>query len=336
MRIGLSFLVAAATVTRVLAIIKYDDLVLTSIHVKDIEGRPGRVEFSGMIKGRKDVKSVFLKNIVEVRREGWVGNRRPVFEADIVPLKEVKETIKCSHTAKYKIPYKEDGIPLHTDGKPLLCVHGFNIQPGDHLKQCLEAKDKFKHFKLIPVIWHSEGGLRNYFGDRRTNSVGAGKAFKALSQYAGEFPKQALIAHSMGNRVLRAAADAKFKFDNIFMVAADVHGHMFNKDYIEKKSGVERCEDGLILGSMLRTEKAKIYQLYNHRDFALTGSTIFKAGTPRLGSTTLENSKIHDELKGRVEGKDAGSWLKWTRNVMKHSYQWDQEAIDFYDSKFYD
>ena len=72
MYIGLYFLAAAPTVICVLAIIKYNDLVLTSIHVKDIEGRPSLVDFSGMIKGRDD-RPVFLENIVEVRHAGWFG-----------------------------------------------------------------------------------------------------------------------------------------------------------------------------------------------------------------------------------------------------------------------
>ena len=75
-----------------------------------------------------------------------------------------------------------------------------------HLKKCNSVKDKFKKFTLVPVIWPSSGGISNYFSDRGY-SKGAGEALKiGMSKYAGMFPKKSLLAHSMGNRVLRHAA----------------------------------------------------------------------------------------------------------------------------------
>lgn len=219
-------------------------------------------------------------------------------------------------------------------GKPLLCIHGFNVQPESHLTTCCQHKDKFTKFTLIPVIWPSKGGVLNYFQDREGGSKCAGRALKkCLVEYGGMFPRKSLLAHSMGNRMLRFAADSKFEFDNIFMAAADVNGNMFNKKYIKNWKEVDRREDGLILKDMLHG-RGKIYALQNKRDYALTGSTITKIGTPRLGSATLKEKDFHDDLKGTVETKNAGSWLSWKRKFV-HSYQFDDEAIDFYESKFY-
>ena len=72
----------------------------------------------------------------------------------------------------------------------------------------------------LPIIWPSKGGVINYQGDRGSSALRAGQAFKTLKRGVDSFPSKSLLYHSMGNWVLRHAADAKFCFDIIFMVAA--------------------------------------------------------------------------------------------------------------------
>jgi len=80
-----------------------------------------------------------------------------------------------------------------------------------------KGKGKGK-FMLVPVIWPSAGGVK--YSSDRVNASGAGNAFKTLKKGIDSFPRKSLLCHSMGNFVLRHAADATFKFDNIFMAAA--------------------------------------------------------------------------------------------------------------------
>jgi esterase/lipase superfamily enzyme len=317
MRIFSVFLLSVSYVSHVLAAkLAYPGIVMTSIDVKYIDenSNPKRVEFSGRIKGNEeDTDAIILKNIVQVRMEG----NSPIFQADEVSVRELKASIK----------------------KPLLCIHGFNVQPEDHLATCKEARGKFKNFDLLPVIWPSTGGLTQYFGDRGA-SKGAGVAFtKDLEKYAGMFPRKSLLAHSMGNRVLRFSANEKFKFDNIFMVAADVNNKMFDEDYINtKKRNPEedmRREDGLKLAKMLRHSNSKIYVLHNWQDFALTGSSAVKLGTGRLGASGVPDmNKVHPDIKGKIKNINAGrKWLNWSLDFAAHSYQFIDKAIDFYDEQ---
>ena len=73
------------------------------------------------------------------------------------------------------------------------------------------------------MIWPTQAGnalnfIQRYSGDRGYSKA-AGEAFKnSMKEFAGVFPRKSLVAHSMGNRVLRHAADARYRFDNIFMV----------------------------------------------------------------------------------------------------------------------
>ena len=187
----------------------YDGLVLTSIDVIEAptEGRPNRVEFPGhLAKGTSDDKTAyFLRNVKEARRE----NGGLVLEADKVDISNLE-------ASRMK--------------KPLFCIHGFNVSAEDHLMACQKAQESSEKFNPIPVIWPAKGeGRTSYFGKRKTESVGAGTALKTLTKFIGKFPKKSLHAHSMGNRVLRYAADAGFTFDNIFMVAAVSEQILFDR-----------------------------------------------------------------------------------------------------------
>jgi esterase/lipase superfamily enzyme len=184
----------------------YDGLVLTSIDVKPVEGTERTVRFSGSIAGRADDDTAtFIEKVRQINDSDEDGKR--LFEAETVTVARAKEII--------------NGDLEGGDGKPLFCVHGFNTQPGQHLKEMNDAAKKFNKgkFTLVPVIWPNKRGLENYYSGRPTAS-GAGKAFKTLKRGIDSFPRKSLLCHSMGNHVLRHAADGKFKFDNIFMVAA--------------------------------------------------------------------------------------------------------------------
>merc|ERR1712060_788763 len=112
----------------------------------------------------------------------------------------------------------------------------------DILQDMKSAKAEFSHYHPIPVLWPtydvSAGKFslkvkQSYLHDKKVSeAVG-----KTLAHHIGELvdgghwpegAKMSLMAHSMGNRVLRFfAADVKskqipIKFGSIFMVGADV------------------------------------------------------------------------------------------------------------------
>jgi len=186
--------------------INYDGVVLTSINVKKKPGTDKTVTFSGSIKGSADDQTTtFLHKINQINDKDEDGKR--LFQAETLTIAEAKKIIN-------------EGGEGGNEGKPLFCIHGFSVQPGNHLKNLNNLnKKKFTKgkFILVPVIWPSS---KFKYWDDREASMGAGKAFAAVKDTIDSFPSKSLLCHSMGNRVLRHAADAKFKFDNIFMVAA--------------------------------------------------------------------------------------------------------------------
>uniref|UniRef100_A0A7S3QCR9 Alpha/beta hydrolase n=1 Tax=Chaetoceros debilis TaxID=122233 RepID=A0A7S3QCR9_9STRA len=321
----------------------YKGLALTSIDViktgEKSEGGNPLVHFDGTIEGRADDKdATFLKNIKEVKD----ATGKKVLEAEKLTVAQAKAIINQASS---------DG-----KGKPLFCIHGFNVQPRTHLKTIKEATlDKFNKGKFmpIPVMWPSEGGTTNYWGDRET-TPGAGNGLKILKQALDSFPSKSLLAHSMGNRVLRYAADAKFKFDNIFMVAADVQHNIFNKDYINsgKTTDEDRRElQGMKICSMLTSTngkpKGKVYVLVNGADFALNASgwnpTTF---TPRLGAIgahyrrnwalfwTEDKKVTHPDIVDCIENVGCNSKLNlWEKTA--HSYQFYPQIVQSYQEKHF-
>jgi hypothetical protein len=209
MRATLIITILAQACIVALGAITYDGLVLTSIDVEAVPNTERTVRFSGSIAGRADDETAtFLENVRQINDTDEAGKR--LFEAETVSVARAREIIN-------------EGVQCGGAGKPLFCIHGFSAQPGDHLKNLQAARKKFDQgkFTLVPVIWPTRAwSIENYKPDQQINAVGAAKAFKTLKNGIDKFPSKSLLCHSMGNFVLRNAAFEKFKFDNIFMVAA--------------------------------------------------------------------------------------------------------------------
>lgn len=305
--------------------INYDGVALTSIDVKMKPGTEKTVTFSGSFKGSaSDKTATFLHKIKQINDKDDDGER--LFQAETLTIAEAKKIIN-------------EGGEGGNEGKPLFCIHGFSVQPGFHLKNMKNLNEKKftkGKFTLVPVIWPSS---KIKYGDDRQASLGAGKAFKTLSNQINSFPSKSLLCHSMGNRVLRYAASAKFKFDNIFIVAADVRHDIFHKDYIRGNDGDEK-EDGLRICSMLSNRnKGKVHVLYNGADIALNASgwnpMTWKS---RLGSVSNDQEKTwwggwrnadltDPEIKGSIVNKACNPLLT---NKLSHSYQFNDFAIRYY------
>ena len=183
--------------------------------------RPNRILFGGYNYGEQENATLqetatFLANVKKIDRE----DGKLEFEADKLSITEAKH--------KFDELYGKDMTPL-------FYIHGFNNLPDYVMGQCTEANEKFKlkNIVTIPVIWPSFGSASSYFGDRHTLAPEGAKEMKKAveSVIAGlnVFPKKNLLSFSMGNWVLRLAANPDIKFDNIFMSAAvsEVHTYLF-------------------------------------------------------------------------------------------------------------
>jgi len=304
--------------------IMYEGIALTSIDVIPSPKGNNLVIFNGSIEGKADDNTAtFLKNITQINDTD--------FEAEQISVEDAAKFI--------------NNASEHGEGKPLFCIHGFQVQPAGHLESVKHAAPMFNQGKytLVPVMWPSKQGVVTYRDSRETSS-GAGGAFSTLKDGIDSFPSSSLLAHSMGNRVLRYAANEGFKFDNIFMVAADVPFDIFHEERIN--SGSLDCDDGKEICSMLaRTTnnelKGKVYVLVNGADHALVPSGYdpnkweYRLGAvgahyhKRWGKWYEDKTKSHPDVRDCVENKMCYPLLKWN-DKMAHSYQFKDFAVKFY------
>lgn len=322
------------------------DFAVTSIDYKKepTSDRPNRITFSEATTGNEQEEykndkgaldrhnktyedaAVFMTNIKEIGRG--------VFEADSLSIKDGKKA--------FEEKYKKDKPNLVVT--PLFSIHGFNNLAGTVLKKSKEKQVELdsrrkdsndKRIVIIPVIWPNEGNAAYYKHDRDHNVKVSSDEFRRLIgttvAVANEFQNKSLLAHSMGNQVMRELASSNVKFDNIFLAAPDVRFDIFEKQYIERDSNNDFA---IRIYRMLEQNgvfKGKLYVLYNSGDYALNLSdSVAVNGIYRLGQYGIEKSKLPSSISGdHIENFNAGGKLSYS-NSWAHSYQFDGFALDLY------
>jgi esterase/lipase superfamily enzyme len=222
----------------------------------------------------------------------------------------------------------------------LFYIHGFNVAPsaafdGAYRMQAILDQKKEGAYIVIPVIWGCEISPVNigerYYGDQMLADA-SGAAFARLLMFFLDwrdksntitnpcFSKINILAHSMGNRVLRQAfldvekyfgvKDYPRIFNNFFMVGADLANHTF-----------EKGEDGEKLPHVCRN--TCVY--FANDDYALSASKVAnsvntgakRAVGSRLGQTGTENLS---ECPKNVCELDCNSFNSYFDNPMGHTY----------------
>lgn len=189
------------------------------------------------------------------------------------------------------------------------------------------------------------GGVvfKNKYDEEQKITKAAGAALATLSELGADSDVNiALMCHSMGNRFLFSFASQQNinpgkKFDQIFMVAADVWEEVFNKGAIEKTYRHNEWEDaGLKVVRMLK-EGGKVHCIHYKHDLALKGSVAENWRT-RLGSYGIQSQnkrgKVHHECKPFIVDFDMDDNLERESDargaVSKHCYQATASVIEYY------
>mmetsp|Transcript_19485 Transcript_19485/g.24535 ORF Transcript_19485/g.24535 Transcript_19485/m.24535 type:complete len:318 (-) Transcript_19485:173-1126(-) len=312
----------------------YESIVLTSIDVEDspTPDSPNRVVFSASTPGsRDDTTATFIHKVKDVANDDGSPPSGLLEAVKLLPG-EVQKVIDGESSDEIERSTSKKDEDVHR--KILFSVHGFAGDPRGYLLQIKWVEERFQKFKLIPVLWPSAGMMVGYFRDRALSKA-AGKAFQSIAAPTEGFSKS-ILCHSMGNRVLRNFANSEHKFENIFMVAPDVDGKMFNQSYIEGGKQEWR-KDGMRIKDMLAPNKGgKIHILYNKNDSDLLLSTIINMKS-RLGREGVSvdgcccsGDKLHDDVESSINTVD------WTNSSpsSSHNYQFDWGAVAYYESHY--
>jgi len=298
----------------------FEQLVLTTIVVRPDEDDSNKIRFTGSSSIKTDLDdttAVFLRNILETDEK---EDGHPVFIADLVPMNEVKNMVA---------------------GKDILfCIHGYLDEPKKALEMFKKSKGEFSTYHPIQVLWPTcdipAGKLnlkvkKSYMHDKEMTKA-VGKTLATILPMITSSSSISLMAHSMGNRVVRLfAADIKvmqvgIMFRNIFMVAADVDQDIFEK------------QDGVNIVRMLAND-GKVYVVHRKDDTALQFSARYLNGNlidpkNRLGQFGADLSKLHSNTEGRIKNINVLDFPV-VDECCNHVYHLTNCMIWLYESKFF-
>ena len=203
------------------------------------------------------------------------------------------------------------------------------------------------------------GSVKTYYEDQASSAQAGsvlGTFLQGLKLKDGQ--KLNLVAHSMGNRVLRYmgkmalpdgadwnrdalqdgsslldAAPEGLKndehlFDNLFFVAADIPATVFDAPTDRKEDEqFERALQSGIAALAVMTKRMHVFHA-NFTDLALDGSFYLNEGSRRLGSNGP--NKVWSLLEKKVEIVNCGAWNNLGDPVLGHNYMGYKKAVEYY------
>lgn len=215
----------------------------------------------------------------------------------------------------------------------LLFIHGFNVSFKAAVESAAQIGERYAKLSnktyqpnIFVFSWPSDGDVTSYINDRH-DAEASGYAFARGLMKLATFLKSSdseeacqqkinLIAHSMGNYVLRHALQQAQKiangaslsriFDNIVLTAADEDNDAFEFDHKLAK---------------LPELAQRITVYFNNGDLALATSDLTKGNPDRLGHDGP--SKPH-QIPAKVVIVDASDVVK---GISEHSYHVENDKV---------
>jgi len=304
-------------------------LCITNIVLHDTpDGK--KKTFSKSTSGEKG-DAVILKNVIDM------GD---CYEAELVEHKDATSVLSKA---------------LADSGREeaLFYVHGWDVDCRLAIDTVIKMngwndneEESPKKLLVLPILWAATWDNLWYGDDRNTSAPEAATNFSALSSLLNDVlqnssVKKSIIAHSMGNYVLRIFAQNYTSnepvFENVFMVAPDVRWDLFNQDYIsrgeiETQENAEKANGGLQIALLA---KNKVHVLYTVNDVALlfrqTWHRFFGNETSALGRCAgFAMDTVHSSLKNKIVFHDCG--YMQPRFGVKHSYNDTELAMKYYET----
>lgn len=215
----------------------------------------------------------------------------------------------------------------------MIFIHGFNVSFKDAVESAAKIGERYAklsnktyHPNIFVFSWPSDGLATSYFNDRH-DAESSGYAFARGLMKLSAFLKAAdkeeacqqkinLIAHSMGNYVLRHALQQAKKisngaslariFDNIILTAADEDNDAFEHDH-----KLARLPD--------LAQRITVY--FNNGDLALKTSDYTKGNPDRLGH---DGPSQPHQIPAKVVIVDASDVVK---GLSEHSYHVENDTV---------
>ena len=216
----------------------------------------------------------------------------------------------------------------------VIFIHGYNVnfaqgvRHAAELSRSLAAVNDGRGVNMALFSWPSDGSMAPWiaYTNDRSDAAASGTAFARGILKLAEFLRSAsrqeacrqrlhLVAHSMGNFVLRHALQAIIRctssrvprvFDQILLVAADEDDDAFEHDYKLK---------------VLPRLGKRVHVYFNREDLAMAVSDVTKGNPDRLGD---DGARAPSLLPGKVTQIDC---TRVVDGFAEHSYHVGSQTV---------
>jgi hypothetical protein len=115
-------------------------------------------------------------------------------------------------------------------------------------------------------------------------------------------------------------------FDDVFMVAADVHDRLFDK--CQNRNNDRTKNDGLCVLDLV---KHNVHVLHSSKDVALIGRIFCNCGSCALGLWGYNQKRLHEEARGKLVERNCDPW-NYSDPIIHHSYFFEPEQMEYYEA----
>ena len=219
---------------------------------------------------------------------------------------------------------------------------------------------------VVPIDWACNdkplwnplfGSVKTYYEDQQSSKEAGRILEKFLRGLKLDGQKLNVVAHSMGNRVLRYVGKSavvdwdrdalqsgsllldaavppegsnihEHLFDNIFFVAADIPATVFDAptDGEEEEQSEHALKSGIAALAVM-TERMHVLHA-NFNDIALNASFALNESSRRLGSRGPNN--VWETIEEKVTTLDCSEWNHKGDIALGHNYSTYKKAVAYY------
>lgn len=273
-------------------------------------------------------------------RFGQATQDEPLFDLDLAPENLVRDTERKqkdgegSQLGSLQVFSNVRDAMKANASDTIVYIHGYNVSFQEALQAATQMQENFKTLhegkgvNIVLFSWPSDGSMMPFvaYANDRQDAVASGPAFargflKLADFLRGATPEESceqrvhLVAHSMGNYVLRHALQEIVRqssgrpprlFEQIFLMAADEDDDAF--------------EHGHKLKFLPRLAK-RVNVYFNNGDKGMAVSDKTKGNPDRLGD---DGPRLPREIPGKVSLIDCTGVAE---GLVQHSYYLDTPRV---------
>ena len=189
----------------------------------------------------------------------------------------------------------------------LIFLHGYQVTFEEAARRAAQvATDINFDGAIVLFSWPSAGALRRYAADEDCAAKSAAPLATFLRELeGGPWDRVHLAAHSMGNRVMLSALASHAPFSlplrNVVLIAADVDQDLFEQQFPQVSSLLQRDRGDLMTSYASNTDRALLISWWLHRSHRVgrfSDAPYTKEGLETIDATAVDTGLLRHSYFG--------------------------------------